>query len=139
MNPDDGQRREKCTISVWNHQVTTGTTSLTPRWDKCVNFVENSLSYATGRIFVDKHFQEDKKLMVSGWKRFDLCRDLHVNSPSAANGSDGGADRGDSLGVHRPAGEGERLDGSTNQEESNTEGMNMVLHTSATRGQECGC
>uniref|UniRef100_H3D7Y1 Phosphate regulating endopeptidase homolog, X-linked n=1 Tax=Tetraodon nigroviridis TaxID=99883 RepID=H3D7Y1_TETNG len=45
-------------------RVTTGTTSLTPRWDKCVNFVEGSLSYATGRIFVDKHFQEDKKLVM---------------------------------------------------------------------------
>ncbi|XP_056869200.1 phosphate-regulating neutral endopeptidase PHEX [Takifugu flavidus] len=45
-------------------RVTTGTTSLTPRWDKCVNYVENSLAYATGRIFVDKHFQEDKKIMM---------------------------------------------------------------------------
>lgn len=46
------------------HQVTTGTTSLTPRWDKCVNYVENSLVYATGRLFVNTHFQEDKKHMV---------------------------------------------------------------------------
>lgn len=45
-------------------QVTTGTTSLTPRWDKCVNYVENTLVYATGRLFVNTHFQEDKKLMV---------------------------------------------------------------------------
>uniref|UniRef100_A0A674NYW5 Phosphate regulating endopeptidase homolog, X-linked n=1 Tax=Takifugu rubripes TaxID=31033 RepID=A0A674NYW5_TAKRU len=45
-------------------RVTTGTTSLTPRWDKCVNYVDNSLAYATGRIFVDKHFQEDKKIMM---------------------------------------------------------------------------
>lgn len=45
-------------------QVTTGTTSLIPRWDKCVNYVENTIIYATGRIFVDKHFQEDKKHMV---------------------------------------------------------------------------
>uniref|UniRef100_A0A3Q3VTZ4 Uncharacterized protein n=1 Tax=Mola mola TaxID=94237 RepID=A0A3Q3VTZ4_MOLML len=45
-------------------RVTTGTTSLTPRWDKCVNYVENSLAYATGRLFVDAHFQEDKKLMM---------------------------------------------------------------------------
>lgn len=45
-------------------QVTTGTTSLTPRWDKCVNYVENSLVYATGRLFVDTHFQDDKKHMV---------------------------------------------------------------------------
>uniref|UniRef100_A0A8C5GKP8 Uncharacterized protein n=1 Tax=Gouania willdenowi TaxID=441366 RepID=A0A8C5GKP8_GOUWI len=44
--------------------VTTGTTSLTPRWDKCVNFVENSLIYATGRLFVNAHFQEDKKHMM---------------------------------------------------------------------------
>lgn len=35
--------------------------------------------------------------------------------------SDGGADRGRSLGVHRHAGEGERLDGSTNEEESSRE------------------
>ncbi|XP_061661264.1 phosphate-regulating neutral endopeptidase PHEX isoform X2 [Syngnathoides biaculeatus] len=45
-------------------RVTTGTTSLTPRWDKCVNYVENSLMYATGRLFVDAHFQEDKKHMM---------------------------------------------------------------------------
>ncbi|KAF3703796.1 Metalloendopeptidase -like protein PEX [Channa argus] len=45
-------------------RVTTGTTSLTPRWDKCVNYVENSLVYATGRLFVDTHFQEDKKHMM---------------------------------------------------------------------------
>lgn len=78
--------------------------------------------------------------MVSELKRCDLCRDLYVNSPevaSAANGSDGGADRGHSLGVCRHFGEGERLDGSTNEEESNPEGINMILYTSATRGQEC--
>ncbi|KAM9775122.1 phosphate-regulating neutral endopeptidase PHEX [Syngnathus typhle] len=45
-------------------RVTTGTTSLTPRWDKCINYVENSLLYATGRLFVDNHFQEDKKHMM---------------------------------------------------------------------------
>ncbi|XP_061095931.1 phosphate-regulating neutral endopeptidase PHEX isoform X3 [Conger conger] len=45
-------------------RVTTGTTSLTPRWDKCVNYVENTLMYAGGRMFVEKHFQEDKKLMM---------------------------------------------------------------------------
>ncbi|KAI1891261.1 hypothetical protein AGOR_G00141950 [Albula goreensis] len=45
-------------------RVTTGTTSLTPRWDKCVNYVENTLMYATGRMFVEQHFQEDKKLMM---------------------------------------------------------------------------
>ncbi|KAL7840654.1 hypothetical protein AOLI_G00259770 [Acnodon oligacanthus] len=45
-------------------RVTTGTTSLTPRWDKCVNYIEGTLMYATGRLFVDKHFQEDKKHMM---------------------------------------------------------------------------
>lgn len=45
-------------------RVTTGATSLTPRWDKCVNYVENSLYYATGRLFVNAHFQEDKKHMM---------------------------------------------------------------------------
>uniref|UniRef100_A0A8B9KSA5 Phosphate regulating endopeptidase homolog, X-linked n=1 Tax=Astyanax mexicanus TaxID=7994 RepID=A0A8B9KSA5_ASTMX len=45
-------------------RVTTGTTSLTPRWDKCVNYVEGTLMYVTGRLFVDKHFQEDKKHMM---------------------------------------------------------------------------
>uniref|UniRef100_A0A3P8PAF9 Phosphate regulating endopeptidase homolog, X-linked n=1 Tax=Astatotilapia calliptera TaxID=8154 RepID=A0A3P8PAF9_ASTCA len=45
-------------------RVTTGTTSLTPRWDKCVNYVENSLVYATGRLFVNTHFQEDKKHLM---------------------------------------------------------------------------
>ncbi|XP_034021854.1 phosphate-regulating neutral endopeptidase PHEX isoform X2 [Thalassophryne amazonica] len=45
-------------------RVITGMTSLTPRWDKCVNFIENTITYATGRLFVNKHFQEDKKLMM---------------------------------------------------------------------------
>nr|XP_040023571.1 phosphate-regulating neutral endopeptidase PHEX [Gasterosteus aculeatus aculeatus] len=45
-------------------RVTTGTTSLSPRWDKCVNYVENTLVYATGRLFVDTHFEEDKKHMM---------------------------------------------------------------------------
>ncbi|XP_023805881.1 phosphate-regulating neutral endopeptidase isoform X1 [Oryzias latipes] len=45
-------------------RVTTGTTSLTPRWDKCVNYVENALGYATGRLFVNSYFQEDKKQMM---------------------------------------------------------------------------
>lgn len=68
-----------------HHQVTTGTTSLTPRWDKCVNFVENSLPYPTGRIFVDKHFQADKTLLVSERTRFDLRRELHLNPPAVAS------------------------------------------------------
>lgn len=55
------------------HQVTTGTTSLTPRWDKCVNYVENSLVYAAGRLFVNTHFQEGKKHMVRGF----LCSSWH--------------------------------------------------------------
>lgn len=85
------------------------------------------MAYATGRIFVDKHFQEDKKIMVSESKRVDLSRDLQMNSDvfSAAVESDGGADRGHSLGVHRHSGEGERLDGSTHEEESNREGVNL--------------
>lgn len=45
-------------------RVISGTTSLTPRWDKCVNYVENTLIYATGRLFVNMHFQEDKKHMM---------------------------------------------------------------------------
>ncbi|XP_056155617.1 phosphate-regulating neutral endopeptidase PHEX [Lampris incognitus] len=45
-------------------RVTTGTTSLTPRWDKCVNYVENTIVYATGRLFVNAHFQEDKKHLM---------------------------------------------------------------------------
>uniref|UniRef100_A0A671XVJ8 Phosphate regulating endopeptidase homolog, X-linked n=1 Tax=Sparus aurata TaxID=8175 RepID=A0A671XVJ8_SPAAU len=60
-------KRQKVTLHLRLsrlHQVTTGTTSLTPRWDKCVNYVENSLVYATGRLFVNTHFQEDKKHMM---------------------------------------------------------------------------
>lgn len=78
--------------------------------------------------------------MVSALKRCDLCHGLYVDSPevgSAANGSDGGADRGDSLGLHRHSGEGERLDGSTNEKESNREGINRILYNLAARGQEC--
>lgn len=142
MDPDDWVENWNRIITVSNHQVTTGTTSLTPRWDKCVNYVENSLAYATGRLFVDKHFQEGKKIMVSELKRVDLSRDLQKNSEvfSAMVESDGGADRGHSLGVHRHSGEGERLDGSTHEEEGNREGMNfswafVIVHTLATRGQ----
>lgn len=85
------------------------------------------MAYATGRLFVDKHFQEGKKIMVSELKRVDLSRDLQKNSEvfSAMVESDGGADRGHSLGVHRHSGEGERLDGSTHEEEGNREGMNF--------------
>lgn len=43
-----------------------GTTTLLPQWDKCVNFIESALPYVVGKMFVDMHFQEDKKEMVSG-------------------------------------------------------------------------
>lgn len=46
--------------------------------------MENSLPYASGRMFVDKHFQEDKKLMVSEGRRVELCRDLGVSPPVLA-------------------------------------------------------
>ncbi|KAK7881144.1 hypothetical protein WMY93_029553 [Mugilogobius chulae] len=65
-------------------RVTTGTTSLTPRWDKCVNYVENSLVYATGRLFVSAHFQEDKKHMAHavlpkvGYPEF-ILNDTYLN------------------------------------------------------------
>jgi copper chaperone CopZ len=39
---------------------------LLPQWDKCVNFIESALPYVAGKMFVDVHFQEDKKEMVSG-------------------------------------------------------------------------
>lgn len=60
----DEQNGDVAFLLSHTHQVTTGTTSLTPRWDKCVNYVENTLFYATGRLFVNAHFQEDKKHMV---------------------------------------------------------------------------
>nr|XP_006128821.1 phosphate-regulating neutral endopeptidase isoform X2 [Pelodiscus sinensis] len=46
-------------------RVIEGTTSLPPQWDKCVNFVEGALPYAIGRMFVDVHFQEDKREMMA--------------------------------------------------------------------------
>lgn len=45
-------------------QVLLGTNSLAARWDRCVNYIENALPYAVGKMFVDAHFQEDKKLMM---------------------------------------------------------------------------
>ncbi|XP_053562347.1 phosphate-regulating neutral endopeptidase PHEX isoform X2 [Bombina bombina] len=45
-------------------RVLLGTNSLAARWDRCVNYVENSLPYAVGKMFVDAHFQEDKKHMM---------------------------------------------------------------------------
>ncbi|XP_045567022.1 phosphate-regulating neutral endopeptidase PHEX isoform X2 [Salmo salar] len=65
-------------------RVTTGTTSLTPRWDKCVNYVENTLVYATGRLFINTHFQEDKKHMAQtvlakvGYPEF-ILNDTYIN------------------------------------------------------------
>lgn len=46
-------------------QVIQGTTTLLPQWDKCVNFIESALPYVVGKMFVDVHFKEDKKEMVS--------------------------------------------------------------------------
>ncbi|KAG8508699.1 Phosphate-regulating neutral endopeptidase PHEX [Galemys pyrenaicus] len=46
-------------------RVIQGTTTLLPQWDKCVNFIESALPYVAGKMFVDVHFQEDKKVMVS--------------------------------------------------------------------------
>ncbi|XP_048396047.1 phosphate-regulating neutral endopeptidase PHEX isoform X2 [Stegostoma tigrinum] len=45
-------------------KVMTGATSLSPRWDKCVDFVEYVLPDAVGRMFVEIHFQEDKKQLT---------------------------------------------------------------------------
>ncbi|XP_073523606.1 phosphate-regulating neutral endopeptidase PHEX [Phyllobates terribilis] len=45
-------------------RVLLGTNSLTARWDRCVNYIENALPYAVGKMFVDSFFQEDKKLMM---------------------------------------------------------------------------
>lgn len=53
-----------------------------------------------------------------------FCCDLDMSVCVCVCWSDGGADRGHSLGVHQHAGEGEQLDGSTNEEESHREGQN---------------
>ncbi|KAM4795356.1 phosphate-regulating neutral endopeptidase PHEX [Rhinophrynus dorsalis] len=45
-------------------RVLLGTNSLAGRWDRCVNYVENSLPYAVGKLFVEAHFQEEKKEMM---------------------------------------------------------------------------
>lgn len=45
-------------------RVLLGTNSLAARWDRCVNYIENALPYAVGKMFVDAHFQEDKKSMM---------------------------------------------------------------------------
>ncbi|XP_004450420.1 phosphate-regulating neutral endopeptidase PHEX isoform X2 [Dasypus novemcinctus] len=45
-------------------RVIQGTKTLLPQWDKCVNFIESALPYVVGRMFVDVHFQEDKKEMM---------------------------------------------------------------------------
>ncbi|XP_074839475.1 phosphate-regulating neutral endopeptidase PHEX [Carettochelys insculpta] len=46
-------------------RVIQGTTSLLPQWDKCVNLVEGALPYVIGRMFVNVHFQEDKRKMMA--------------------------------------------------------------------------
>uniref|UniRef100_UPI00398E758E phosphate-regulating neutral endopeptidase PHEX isoform X2 n=1 Tax=Pristiophorus japonicus TaxID=55135 RepID=UPI00398E758E len=45
-------------------KVINGATSLSARWNKCVNFAEYVLSFAVGRMFVEAHFQEDKKQLT---------------------------------------------------------------------------
>ncbi|NXF71250.1 PHEX Metalloendopeptidase, partial [Sclerurus mexicanus] len=45
-------------------RVIHGTTTLLPQWDKCVDLVENALPYVVGKMFVNAHFQEDKKEMM---------------------------------------------------------------------------
>ncbi|NWS38720.1 PHEX Metalloendopeptidase, partial [Probosciger aterrimus] len=45
-------------------RVIRGTTTLLPQWDKCVDLVENALPYVVGKMFVNAHFQEDKKEMM---------------------------------------------------------------------------
>lgn len=45
-------------------RVIQGTTTLLPQWDRCVNFIESALPYVVGKMFVDVHFQEDKKEMM---------------------------------------------------------------------------
>ncbi|KAM9319451.1 phosphate-regulating neutral endopeptidase PHEX [Gastrophryne carolinensis] len=45
-------------------RVLLGTNTLAARWDRCVNYIENALPYAVGKMFVDTYFQEDKKLMM---------------------------------------------------------------------------
>ncbi|CAH2220647.1 phosphate-regulating neutral endopeptidase [Pelobates cultripes] len=45
-------------------RVLLGTNTLAARWDRCVNYIENSLPYAVGKMFVNAHFQEDKKQMM---------------------------------------------------------------------------
>ncbi|XP_009705027.1 PREDICTED: phosphate-regulating neutral endopeptidase, partial [Cariama cristata] len=45
-------------------RVIHGTTSLLPQWDKCVDLVESTLPYVVGKMFVNAHFQEDKKEMM---------------------------------------------------------------------------
>ncbi|XP_030205182.1 phosphate-regulating neutral endopeptidase PHEX [Gadus morhua] len=45
-------------------RVTTGTTSLMSQVDKCVGYIRNLLLLPTGRLFIDTHFQEDKKQMM---------------------------------------------------------------------------
>ncbi|XP_006033986.1 phosphate-regulating neutral endopeptidase [Alligator sinensis] len=45
-------------------RVIQGTTTLLPQWDKCASLVEGALPYVVGKMFVDVHFQEDKRGMM---------------------------------------------------------------------------
>lgn len=66
--------------SIWVDcllQVIQGTTTLLPQWDKCVNFIESTLPYVVGKMFVNVHFQEDKKEMVSAAPQ--LTKTMAVN------------------------------------------------------------
>lgn len=67
-------------------QVIHGTTTLLPQWDRCVDLVESTLPYVVGRMFVNAHFQEDKKAMVSPPR--SLSRNLELVASSSQISSD---------------------------------------------------
>ncbi|KAB0342250.1 hypothetical protein FD754_019176 [Muntiacus muntjak] len=66
-------------------RVIQGTTTLLPQWDKCVNFIESTLPYVVGKMFVDVHFQEDKKEMILHCNQADLLPDpsFCANDPNS--------------------------------------------------------
>ncbi|CAL8321264.1 unnamed protein product [Boreogadus saida] len=55
---------ERTSENMYNKYTLSRLQRLIPKVDKCVGYIRNLLLLPTGRLFIDTHFQEDKKQMM---------------------------------------------------------------------------